>query len=131
MIKKGDTKSMKLMKRRGSDDTPRTMRRSVRLLTGATRAMSLVIAVMVIAFGAMMLSGSAQATPPGSSGNTEKYDFYTLSSNVSAYFSEAAKPGAKSVCLRTKAGQISPLVRAQVEICWGMAMRISPAPLAG
>lgn len=95
MIKKGDTKSMKLMKRRGSDDTPRTMRRSVRLLTGATRAMSLVIAVMVIAFGAMMIGGSAQATP-GSSGNTEKYDFYTLSSNVSAYFSEAAKPGAKS-----------------------------------
>lgn len=95
MIKKGDTKSMKLMKRRGSDETPRTMRRSVRLLTGATRAMSLVIAVMVIAFGAMMLSGSAQATP-GSSGNTEKYDFYTLSSNVTAYFSEAAKPGAKS-----------------------------------
>jgi hypothetical protein len=96
MIKKGDTKSMKLMKRRGIDETPRAMRRSVRLLTGATRAMSLVIAVMVIAFGAMMLSGSAQATPPGSSGNTEKYDFYTLSSNVSAYFSEAAKPGAKS-----------------------------------
>lgn len=96
MIKKGDTKSMKLMKRRGSDESPRTMRRSVRLLTGATRAMSLVIAVMVIAFGAMMLSGSAQATPSGSSGNTEKYDFYTLSSNVTAYFSEAAKPGAKS-----------------------------------
>lgn len=95
MIKKGDTKSMKRMKRRGSDETPRTMRRSVRLLTGATRAMSLVIAVMVIAFGAMMLSGSAQAVP-GSSGNTEKYDFYTLSSNVSAYFSDAAKPGAKS-----------------------------------
>lgn len=94
MIKKGDTKSMKLMKRRGSDETPRTMRRSVRLLTGATRAMSLVIAVMVIAFGAMMIGGSAQATP-GSSGNTEKYDFYTLSSNVTAYFSEAAKPGAK------------------------------------
>ena len=96
MIKKGDTKSMKRMTRRGSDETPRTMRRSVRLLTGATRAMSLVIAVMVIAFGAMMIGGSAQATPPGSSGNTEKYDFYTLSSNVSAYFSEAAKPGAKS-----------------------------------
>lgn len=95
MIKKGDTKSMKRMKRRGSDEIPRTMRRSVRLLTGATRAMSLVIAVMVIAFGAMMLSGSAQAVP-GSSGNTEKYDFYTLSSNVSAYFSDAAKPGAKS-----------------------------------
>lgn len=95
MIKKGDTKSMKLMKRRGSDKTPRTMRRSVRLLTGATRAMSLVIAVMVIAFGAMMIGGSAQAVP-GSSGNTEKYDFYTLSSNVTAYFSEAAKPGAKS-----------------------------------
>ena len=96
MIKKGDTKSMKLMKRRGSDETPRPMRRSVRLLTGATRAMSLIIAVMVIAFGAMMIGGSAQATPPGSSGNTEKYDFYTLSSNVSAYFSDAAKPGAKS-----------------------------------
>lgn len=95
MIKKGDTKSMKLMKRRGSDEIPRTMRRSVRLLTGATRAMSLIIAVMVIAFGAMMIGGSAQATP-GSSGNTEKYDFYTLSSNVSAYFSDAAKPGAKS-----------------------------------
>lgn len=95
MIKKGDTKSMKLMKRRGSDETPRTMRRSVRLLTGATRAMSLVIAVMVITFGAMMIGGSAQATP-GSSGNTEKYDFYTLSSNVTAYFSEASKPGAKS-----------------------------------
>ena len=95
MIKKGDTKSMKLMKRWGSDETSRTMRRSVRLLTGATRAMSLVIAVMVIAFGAMMIGGSAQATP-GSSGNTEKYDFYTLSSNVTAYFSEAAKPGAKS-----------------------------------
>lgn len=95
MIKKGDMKSMKLMKRRGSDETPRTMRRSVRLLTGATRAMSLVIAVMVIAFGAMMIGGSAQATP-GSSGNMEKYDFYTLSSNVTAYFSEAAKPGAKS-----------------------------------
>ena len=91
MIKKGE-----IMKRHRSDETPRGMRRSVRLLTGATRAMSLVIAVMVIAFGAMMLSGSAQATPPGSSGNTEKYDFYTLSSNVSAYFSEAAKPGAKS-----------------------------------
>ena len=91
MIKKGE-----IMKRHRSDETPRGMRRSVRLLTGATRAMSLVIAVMVIAFGAMMLSGSAQATPPGSSGNTEKYDFYTLSSNVSAYFSDAAKPGAKS-----------------------------------
>lgn len=91
MIKKGE-----IMKRHRSDETPRGMRRSVRLLTGATRAMSLVIAVMVIAFGAMMIGGSAQATPPGSSGNTEKYDFYTLSSNVTAYFSEAAKPGAKS-----------------------------------
>ena len=91
MIKKGE-----IMKRHRGDETPRGMRRSVRLLTGATRAMSLVIAVMVIAFGAMMIGGSAQATPPGSSGNTEKYDFYTLSSNVSAYFSEAAKPGAKS-----------------------------------
>ena len=90
MIKKGE-----IMKHRGSGDNPRTMRRSVRLLTSATRAMSLLIAVLVIAFGAMMLSGSAQAAP-GSSGNTEKYDFYTLSSNVSAYFSEAAKPGAKS-----------------------------------
>ena len=90
MIKKGE-----IMKHRGSGDSPHTMRRSVRLLTGATRAMSLVIAVMVIAFGAMMIGGSAEATP-GSSNNTEKYDFYTLSSNVSAYFSDAAKPGAKS-----------------------------------
>lgn len=91
MIKKGE-----IMKRHRSDETPRGMRRSVRLLTSATRALSLIIAAAVIVFGLTMIGGSAQATPPGSSGNTEKYDFYTLSSNVSAYFSDAAKPGAKS-----------------------------------
>lgn len=91
MIKKGE-----IMKRhKGSDETSRGMRRSVRLLTGVTRALSLIIAAAVIVFGLTMIGGSAQATP-GSSGNTEKYDFYTLSSNVTAYFSEASKPGTKS-----------------------------------
>ena len=72
------------------------VRGSVRVLTGFTRVITLMIAALVLAFGVTMIGGSAQATPPGSSGNTEKYDFYTLSSNVTAYFSDAVKPGAKT-----------------------------------
>ena len=72
------------------------VRGSVRVLTGFTRVITLMVAALVLAFGVTMIGGSAQATPPGSSGNTEKYDFYTLSSNVTAYFSDAVKPGAKT-----------------------------------
>ena len=72
------------------------VRGSVRVLTGLTHVITLMVAALVLAFGVTMIGGSAQATPPGSSGNTEKYDFYTLSSNVTAYFSDAVKPGAKT-----------------------------------
>ena len=82
------------MKHRKEMDS--NVRGSVRVLTGFTRVITLMIAALVLAFGVTMIGGSAQATPPGSSGNTEKYDFYTLSSNVTAYFSDAVKPGAKT-----------------------------------
>ena len=64
----------------------------VRAVRGFTRAMSFVAAVLIAVFGLTMIDGSAYATPPGKD-NAEKYDFYTLSSNITAYFSEAAKPG--------------------------------------
>ena len=68
------------------------VRGSVRVLTGFTRVITLMVAALVLAFGVTMIGGSTHADP----GKTEKYDFYTLSSNVTAYFSDAVKPGAKT-----------------------------------
>lgn len=67
-------------------------RGSVRVLTGFIRVITLMVAALVLAFGVTMIGGSTHADP----GKTEKYDFYTLSSNVTAYFSDAVKPGAKT-----------------------------------
>ena len=67
------------------------VRGSVRVLTGFTRVITLMVAALVLAFGVTMIGGSTHADP----GKTEKYDFYTLSSNVTAYFSDAVKPGTK------------------------------------
>lgn len=64
----------------------------VRAVRGFTRVMSFVAAVLIAVFGLTMIGGNAYAAPPGKD-NAEKYDFYTLSSNITAYFSEAAKPG--------------------------------------
>lgn len=61
----------------------------VRAVRGFTRVMSFVAAVLIAVFGLTMIGGSAYA----GEGKAEKYDFYTLSSNVTAYFSDAAKPG--------------------------------------
>lgn len=61
----------------------------VRAVRGFTRAMSFVAAVLIAVFGLTMIGGSAYADKD----KAEKYNFYTLSSNVTAYFSEAAKPG--------------------------------------
>lgn len=61
----------------------------VRVVRGVTRAMSFVAAVLIAVFGLTMIGGSAYAGKD----KAEKYDFYTLSSNVTAYFSDAAKPG--------------------------------------
>ena len=61
----------------------------VRAVRGFTRAMSFVAAVLIAVFGLTMIGGSAYAGKD----KAEKYDFYTLSSNVTAYFSDAAKPG--------------------------------------
>ena len=61
----------------------------VRAVRGFTRAMSFVAAVLIAVFGLTMIGGSAYA----GEGKAEKYDFYTLSSNVTAYFSDATKPG--------------------------------------
>lgn len=63
----------------------------VRAVRGFTRTMSFVAAVLIAVFGLTMIGGNAYATP--GKDNAEKYDFYTLSSNITAYFSEAAKPG--------------------------------------
>lgn len=68
------------------------VRGSVRVLTGFTRVITLMVAALVLAFGVTMIGGSTYAKP----GDTEKYDFYTLSSNVTAYFSDAVKPGTKT-----------------------------------
>jgi len=62
----------------------------VRAVRGFTRAMSFVAVVLIAVFGLTMIGGSAYAGP---NDKAEKYDFYTLSSNVTAYFSDAAKPG--------------------------------------
>ena len=62
----------------------------VRAVRGVTRVMSFVAAVLIAVFGLTMIGGSAYAGP---NDKAEKYDFYTLSSNVTAYFSDAAKPG--------------------------------------
>ena len=64
----------------------------VRAVRGVTRAMSFVAAVLIAVFGLTMIGGSAYAGP-NDKDKAEKYNFYTLSSNVTAYFSEAAKPG--------------------------------------
>lgn len=61
----------------------------VRAVRGFTRAISFVAAVLIAVFGLTMIGGSAYADKD----KAEKYDFYTLSSNVTAYFSDAAKPG--------------------------------------
>lgn len=61
----------------------------VRAVRGFTRVMSFVAAVLIAVFGLTMIGGSAYA----GEGKAEKYDFYTLSSNVTAYFSDATKPG--------------------------------------
>ena len=68
------------------------VRGSVRVLTRFTRVITLMVAALVLAFGVTMIGGSTHADP----GKTEKYDFYTLSSNVTAYFSDAVKPGTKT-----------------------------------
>lgn len=64
----------------------------VRAVRGVTRLMSFVAAVLIVVFGLTMIGGSAYAGP-NDKDKAEKYNFYTLSSNVTAYFSEAAKPG--------------------------------------
>lgn len=64
----------------------------VRAVRGVTRVMSFVAAVLIAVFGLTMIGGSAYAGP-NDKDKAEKYNFYTLSSNVTAYFSEAAKPG--------------------------------------
>lgn len=61
----------------------------VRAFRGFTRALSFVAAVLIAVFGLTMIGGSAYADKD----KAEKYDFYTLSSNVTAYFSDATKPG--------------------------------------
>lgn len=61
----------------------------VRAVRVFTRAMSFVAAVLIAVFGLTMIGGSAYADKD----KAEKYDFYTLSSNVTAYFSDATKPG--------------------------------------
>ena len=61
----------------------------VRAARGVTRVMSFVAAVLIAVFGLTMIGGSAYADKD----KAEKYDFYTLSSNVTAYFSDATKPG--------------------------------------
>ena len=61
----------------------------IRTYRGATRVLSFAVAVLIAVFGLTMISGSAYADNE----KTDKYDFYTLSSNVTAYFSEATKPG--------------------------------------
>ena len=61
----------------------------VRAVRGFTRVMSFVAAVLIAVFGLTMIGGSAYADKD----KAEKYDFYTLSSNVTAYFSDATKPG--------------------------------------
>lgn len=61
----------------------------VRAYRGATRVLSFAVAVLIAVFGLTMIGGSAYADNE----KTDKYDFYTLSSNVTAYFSEASKPG--------------------------------------
>lgn len=68
------------------------VRGSVCVLTEFTRVITLMVAALVLAFGVTMIGGSTHADP----GKTEKYDFYTLSSNVTAYFSDAVKPGTKT-----------------------------------
>lgn len=64
----------------------------VRAVRGFTRVLSFVAAVLIAVFGLTMIGGSAYAGP-NDKDKAEKYNFYTLSSNVTAYFSEAAKPG--------------------------------------
>ena len=64
----------------------------VRIYRGATRVLSFVAAILIAVFGLTMIGGSAYADNE----KTDKYDFYTLSSNVTAYFSEATKPGDSS-----------------------------------
>lgn len=61
----------------------------VRAVRGFTRAMSFAAALLIAVFGLTMIGGSAYADKD----KAEKYDFYTLSSNVTAYFSDATKPG--------------------------------------
>lgn len=83
------------MKNRNDENKKRkegSMTGRVRALTGATRVMSLVAAVLIAVFGLTMIGGSAYADKD----KAEKYDFYTLSSNVTAYFSDATKPGDNS-----------------------------------
>lgn len=64
----------------------------VRAVRGFTRVMSFAAAVLIAVFGLTMIGGSAYAGP-NDKDKAEKYNFYTLSSNVTAYFSEATKPG--------------------------------------
>ena len=89
MMRTKDRKGLLMGHRKGMDAH---VRGSVRVLTGFTRVITLMIAALVLAFGVTMIGGSTHADP----GKTEKYDFYTLSSNVTAYFSDAVKPGAKT-----------------------------------
>ena len=60
-----------------------------RAYRGVTRVLSFAVAVLIAVFGLTMIGGGAYADNE----KTDKYDFYTLSSNVTAYFSEVSKPG--------------------------------------
>lgn len=65
----------------------------VRAYRGATRVLSFAVAVLIAVFGLTMIGGGAYADNE----KTDKYDFYTLSSNITAYFSEANKPGGEGL----------------------------------
>jgi hypothetical protein len=77
----------KIQEKKGESSLMLTHR--VRAVRGFTRALSFVAAVLIAVFGLTMIGGSAYADKD----KAEKYDFYTLSSNVTAYFSDATKPG--------------------------------------
>ena len=77
----------KIQEKKGENSLMQTVR--VRAFRGATRVMSFVVAMLIAVFGLTMIGGTAYADKD----KADKYDFYTLSSNVTAYFSDATKPG--------------------------------------
>lgn len=68
-----------------SDLRPKQSGRVV-AINSMTRVASFIVAALIAVFGLLMVSGSAVA-------DDDKYDFYTLSSNTTAYFSDATEPG--------------------------------------